>query len=185
MTEYTLHTAETAPADSKPLLEKSKASYGMVPNLHAVMAEAPSVLEAYQTVGGLFENSSLNAEEITVVWQTINVENECHYCVPAHTAVAHGMKVDAAISEALRNGTALPTPKLEALRTFTLQVVRERGHLDGATVQAFLDAGFTKRQILEVILGYSQKIMSNYINHIADTPLDAPFQKFDWKPQAA
>ena len=49
-------------------------------------------------------------------------------------------------------------------------------------MQTFLDAGFTKRNILEVILGYSQKIMSNYTNHIADTPVDKPFQKFAWVP---
>lgn len=46
-------------------------------------------------------------------------------------------------------------------------------------MQAFLDAGFTKRQMLEVILGVSQKVMSNYTNHLANTPVDAPFRTFD------
>ncbi|HBR41215.1 MAG TPA: carboxymuconolactone decarboxylase, partial [Sulfitobacter pontiacus] len=106
----------------------------------------------------------------------------CHYCVPAHTGIAKSMGVDDAITNALRDKTALPNARLESLRDFTLALVRERGNLDDATVQTFLDAGFTKRNILEVILGYSQKIMSNYTNHIADTPVDKPFQKFAWAP---
>ncbi len=180
MTEFTLHTEETAPDDAKALVAKSKGAYGFIPGLHAVMAEAPGLLEAYQRVHELFANSSFDADELTVVWQTVNVENECHYCVPAHTGIAKSMYVDDAITNALRDGTPLPNAHLEALRTFTLKIVRQRGNLSEDDIQAFLDAGFTKRQILEVILGYSQKIMSNYTNHLANTPVDAVFAKFAW-----
>jgi alkylhydroperoxidase family enzyme len=184
MTDFILHDETSAPEASKPLLAKSKAAYGMIPGLHAVMAEAPELLEAYQKVHELFAASSFDKDELTVVWQTVNVENECHYCVPAHTAIANAMGVDPAISTALRDGTSLPTPRLEALRDFTLKIVRRHGVVDDADVQAFLDAGYTRRNILEVILGYSQKIMSNYTNHLADTPVDQPFRKFAWSPAA-
>ncbi len=62
-------------------------------------------------------------------------------------------------------------------------MVRERGFVDDATVQTFLDAGYTKRNVLEVILGLSQKVMSNYTNHLAETPIDEPFKKFEWHKQ--
>lgn len=91
------------------------------------------------------------------------------------------MGVSDAITDALRNESPLPNAKLEALRDFTLSVIRDRGNVDDDKVQAFLDAGFTKRNILEVILGYSQKVMSNYTNHLAHTPLDESFAKFAWK----
>lgn len=180
MTEFTLHDKQSAPAESQPLLDNSVEAFGMVPGLHAVMAEAPGLLGAYQRLHQLFLDSSFNDEEVTVVWQTINVEHACHYCVPAHTGIAKSMQVDEAITEALRNETPLPTARLEALRDFTLAVVRGRGHVDDATVQEFLDMGFTRRQVLEVVLGCAQKVMSNYTNHIADTPIDKPFQKFAW-----
>lgn len=182
MTDFTRHDETTAPDDSKPLLAKSKVTYGMIPGLYAVMAEAPGLLEAYQAVHELFVDSSFDHDELTVVWQSINVENACHYCVPAHTGIAKNMGVDDAITEALRNGTPLPNERLEALRDFTLSVVRDRGNVSDTKVQAFLDAGYSKRNILEVILGYSQKVMSNYTNHLANTPVDAPFQKFEWQP---
>tara|TARA_R110001599_G_scaffold353815_1_gene598777 strand:+ start:19487 stop:20041 length:555 start_codon:yes stop_codon:yes gene_type:complete len=184
MTEFTLHTEETAPDASKPLLAKSKKAYGMIPGLHAVMAEAPELLEAYQAVHELFANSSFDKDELTVVWQTVNVEHACHYCVPAHTGIAQSMGVSDDISLALRNETALPNARLEALRTFTLSVVRERGNVEDDAVQAFLDAGYTRRQILEVILGVSQKVMSNYTNHLANTPVDAAFKKLEWNKAA-
>jgi len=184
MTEFTLHTEESAPEASKPLLTNSMKTYGMMPGLHAVMAEAPGLLEAYKTVGDLFVNSSFDKDEITVVWQTINVEHACHYCVPAHTWIASDMGVSDDITDALRNETPLPNAHLEALRTFTLNVVRGRGNVDDEAVQVFLDAGFTKRQILEVILGVSQKVMSNYTNHLANTPIDAPFRKLAWQKAA-
>ncbi|WP_411818216.1 carboxymuconolactone decarboxylase family protein [Hyphococcus sp. DH-69] len=181
MTEFTLYDENNAPEESKPLLQNSIAAFGMIPGLHAVMAEAPGLLESYQVVHDRFTKSSFDNDEQTVVWQTINVENECHYCVPAHTAIANSMGVDSAISEALRNETPLPNARLEALRDFTLSVVRDRGFVDEAKIQKFLDAGFTKRHILEVVLGYGQKIMSNYTNHLAKTAVDKPFQKYEWK----
>ena len=184
MTDFTLHDETTAPDDSKPLLAKSQKAFGMVPGLHAVMAEAPGLLDAYQQVHELFLNSSFDKDETTVVWQTVNVENNCHYCVPAHTGIAKAMGVDDAITEALRNETPLPNARLEALRDFTLSVVRDRGNVDDAKVQAFLDAGFTRRNIPEVVLGYSPKVMSNYTNHLAQTPVDKPFQKFAWQKGA-
>ena len=184
MTEFTLHTEETAPDAAKPLLGNSKKAFGMVPNLHAVMAESPELLEAYQRVHELFQNSSFNAEELTVVWQTVNVENNCHYCVPAHTGIAKSMKVDDAIIDALRDETPLPDARLEALRTFTLKLVRQHGDLSDDDIQSFLDAGFSQRHVLDVILGYSQKVMSNFTNHVAHTEVDAPFQKFAWTRQS-
>lgn len=184
MTDFTLHTADTAPEASKPLLENSQKAFGMVPNLHAVMAESPQLLEAYQRVHELFQNSSFNAEELTVVWQTVNVENNCHYCVPAHTGIAKSMKVDDAIIDALRDQTPLPDARLEALRTFTLKLVRQHGAMSDEDIQTFLDAGFTQRHVLDVILGYSQKVMSNFTNHVAHTEVDAPFQKFAWSPKS-
>ncbi|MEL6597721.1 MAG: carboxymuconolactone decarboxylase family protein, partial [Pseudomonadota bacterium] len=32
----------------------------------------------------------------------------------------------------------------------------------------------------EVILGVAQKVLSNYTNHIAQTPVDPAFTKFTW-----
>ena len=66
------------------------------------MAEAPGLMRGYQSLHELFFNFSFDQDELTVVWQTINIEHGCHYCVPAYTGIAGKTKVDAAISEAFR-----------------------------------------------------------------------------------
>lgn len=180
MTTLKVHNIESAPEGSKSLLENSQKSFGMIPGLHGVLAASPKILEAYQTLHQLFTETSFNEEELTVVWQTINVEHACHYCVPAHTAIANMMKVDDAITDALRNETPLADAKLEALRTMTLAIVRNRGNVTQGDLDAFYAAGYGEQQVLEIILGLSQKVISNYTNHIAHTPVDEPFKKFEW-----
>ncbi|HEA30757.1 MAG TPA: carboxymuconolactone decarboxylase family protein, partial [Leeuwenhoekiella sp.] len=113
----------------------------------------------------------------------INVEHACHYCVPAHTGIAKMMEVDDAITEALRNKTPLESAKLEALRTMTLSIVHNRGNVTQDELETFYAAGYDERQVLEIILGLSQKVISNYTNHIANTPVDEGFKKFAWSKE--
>lgn len=178
MSNFKLHDLESAPAESKPLLEGSIKAFGMLPNLHAVMAESPMNLKSYQQLHENFLNSSFDADEKTVVWQTINVEHNCHYCVPAHSAIAKSMGVDDALNEALRNQSAMPNEKLQALHDTTLAVVRGRGVVSDEVLEAFYAQGYNQQHLLDIVVGLAQKVMSNYVNHFADTPVDEPFKAF-------
>lgn len=181
MIEFTQHTLESAPAESRPTMEEVKSAFGRVSGLISVMAEAPALAKAYWDLHNIFQKeTTFDKDELTVIWQSINVEHECHYCVPGHTGIAKMMKVDDAITNALRDETPLPNARLEILRSFTLQVVRQRGNVTEAQMQSFLQAGFTKRQILELLVGVSQKVLSNYTNHIANTPIDPAMEAYAW-----
>lgn len=59
MAEFTLYTQDNAPEESKSLMADSVAAFGMVPNLHAVMAEAPTLLKGYQVLHDLFQKHRL------------------------------------------------------------------------------------------------------------------------------
>lgn len=178
MKKFQIHTYESAPEASKPLLENSMKNFGMIPNLHGVLAESPETLETYQMLHEKFQQTSFDAEELTVVWQTINIEHNCHYCVPAHNFIANMMKVNPAITEALKNNTPLPSPKLQALKDMTLSILHNRGVVANEELEAFYAAGYGTKQIIEIILGLSQKVMSNYINHLAETPTDDVFKNY-------
>ena len=88
------------------------------------------------------------------------------------------MEIDGGLIDALVNKKPLPNAKLQALQDITLKIVRERGQINSADVEAFYAAGFKPHQLMDIVLGVAQKVMSNYINHIADTPVDEPFKKF-------
>lgn len=184
MAEFTLHDTTTAPAEARERLEKVQQAMGFIPNLFANMAEAPASLEAYQTLDGIFAKSTLSPVEREVVLLATSVENRCHFCVAAHSGRARQAGMDEAVLDALRAGGKLPDERLDALATFTRTVVRERGWAGDTVVQAFVDAGFTHGQALEVVLGVSLKTLSNYTNHIAGTPLNAELSSLAWDDAA-
>lgn len=184
MAEYSYHSPETAPEAARPMLEDAKRQYGMVPNLYAKMAEAPTLLEAYLQVSGIFARSSLTTTEQQVVLLAASRANQCEYCMGAHSVLADMAEVPVEITDAIRNDRTIPDARQEALRRFTSQLVERRGWLDDAEVQSFLDAGFTRENLLDVIVGVSQKILSNYTNHIAGTELDSAFAHRSWKAPA-
>ncbi|MBY0610562.1 MAG: carboxymuconolactone decarboxylase family protein [Beijerinckiaceae bacterium] len=186
MTEFTVHTAETAPEASKTTLAGVKSAFGFVPNLQANMAESPELLAGYSTLWDLFSKTSLTPTEQQVVYLTANFENECHYCMAGHTMLSKMQKIDDAIVEAIRSGTVIPDARLEALHIFAAKVVSERGFVGDAAVEAFIAAGYTKRNVLEVVLGAGTKLLSNYTNHIVHTKLDAFMKGAEWtKPGSA
>lgn len=176
MTTFTRYTIETAPAASKPVLEAVQKAFSFVPNLQGNMAESPELLAGYSQLWDLFGKSTLTPHEQQVVYLTSNFENNCHYCMAGHTTLAKMIEMAPEVIAALRAGSALPDARLEALHVFTTAVVRDRGFVNDAGVEAFLAAGFTRRNVLEVVLGVATKVMSNYTNHLVHTQLD-PFMK--------
>ncbi len=186
MAQFKQHSAESAPQGGTDVLNRATDTFGMVPNLIATMTESPTVADAYLDLHERFGNSSFSPTEQQVVTLTASFVNECHYCMAAESAVSKMSGVDQDVIEALRHGTPLTDSRLEALRTFTKSVVETRGWAGDDAVGSFLDAGFTKAQVLEVVLGVAKKVMSNYTNHLAETPVDEAFQSFAWqKPELA
>lgn len=184
MSDFTVHTIETA-GESKPLLEDSKKAYGFVPNLHAVMAESPALLEAYKTINDIFGKTNLNETERQIIVMTNNRLNGCTYCMAAHTSIMQGAKVPEDVITALRNGTPIADPKLEALRVYAEKVNLNRGWMEDGDIEALLDAGYTKQTVLDVIVGTAYKVLSNYTNHVGQTPLDKVFAKNKWSEEAS
>jgi len=180
MTDFHTHTIETAPEAAKPLLQGAKTAYSFVPNLLGNMAEAPALLEGYITLAGIFGKTSFSETEQQIVLMSNNLLNGCTYCMAAHTTISQGAGVPADVIESLRTDSVIADGKLEALRVFAKAVNVTRGRPDTAQVEAFLGAGYTQQNILEVILGTSLKVMSNYTNHIAKTQTDDAFAPNAW-----
>lgn len=181
MTDFTTHSIDTAPTAARPLLQAVQDSLGFVPNLYANLAEAPATLEAYLQLSALLEHTSLSPVERQVLLIAASVENGCEFCVAAHSMVARKLlKVPDAVVDTLRNGQPIADARLQALARFTTAMVRERGWVAGAELDAFLFAGYTQQQALEVVLGVSMKTLSNYANHLTGTHLNAELKAEAW-----
>ncbi|WP_122222185.1 carboxymuconolactone decarboxylase family protein [Pseudomonas syringae group genomosp. 3] len=177
MTVLKLHTIDSAPEKSKALLQSSIDNFGWIPNQSAYMAESPSLLGAYQRAHDLVIDSSLSEEEKAVVWITTGIENGCSYTVQAHAFIALAKGVNESVVDALAHEPGRLSARLRALHAFTLEVINCRGRLSDAAVDAVLKAGFKKQNMLDVILGVSQKNMSTVLNSIAGTEID---ERFRW-----
>ncbi|MDJ0702760.1 MAG: ATP-binding protein [Leptolyngbyaceae cyanobacterium MO_188.B28] len=177
---WTAYSIETAPEDSRASLIQAQATFGFVPNVEAVSAEAPALLKGGMALWDLFGASSFSPIEQQIIYLTINFEHNCHYCMAVHTALAGAVEMAVEDLEALRTGRPLKDPKFQALREFTQRMVASRGWVTKDEISTFLAFGYTKQQVFEVILGIAMKVIHNYTNHIAETPLDEVFQPYTW-----
>ena len=180
MSEFTVHTEESAPAASKPIMRRVRASIGTLPNLMATLAESPAAIEAYFTLMGIFDKSDFTRTERQVVLMTNNFLNRCTYCMAAHSAVSKSQGVPDDVVAALRSGSSLHDAKLEALRSFTEKVFLSRANVSESDLDSFLSAGYTKANVLEVVVGTALKVLSSYSNHFTHAPVDAVFRSFAW-----
>jgi AhpD family alkylhydroperoxidase len=176
MTNFTRYTAENAPAGSKPILEGVQSAWKFIPNLHATLAESPLALEVHNYLFDAFDKSSFTPAERQIILMTASYENNCEYCMAGHSALAKMAQVPEDAWNAIRQGKPIPNAKLEALHKFAGEVVAKKGWVDETAASGFLAAGYSKAQMLELLIAVSLKVMASYTNHFAHTPLD-DFQK--------
>ncbi|MFH1157491.1 MAG: carboxymuconolactone decarboxylase family protein [Pseudomonadota bacterium] len=177
MSAFTIHTVETAPEKSREILKNIGGKFGFVPNVIAEMAESPALLKGFSELSAAaFSLGSFSPTEVQVVQMTVSSMNNCAYCLAAHTTMAEKGGVSRDVLGCLRNDTPLKDLKLEALRTFSRTMLKKMGWAEEEDLSAFYEAGYTKAQALEVILSLSVKLITNYVNHIAKTPLDKAFE---------
>ena len=182
MSHYPFHTPDSAPEAARQTLAESARKLGFVPNLYAGLANAPAALEGYLAVSACFDKCSLTPAERQVVLLVTSVANGCEFCVAAHSMIAKAMVgVPADVVAALREQREPDEARLAALAAFTRAVVEERGWVaDHPAFIRFLSAGYTPAQALEVVLGVTQKTLSNYANHLLGTPLNPAFEPERW-----
>ncbi len=176
-------TIESAAPIAKPLLEQAQKTLGFVPNMYAYMANSPALLSTYLHGYELFRaTSGFTPVEQEVVFLSISFENGCDYCMAAHSLVATAMsKVPTEVTEAIRNGQTIPDARLQSLSSFTRTLLNKRGLPSAEEVEAFRQAGYSDKQVLDLILAIAVKTLSNYSNHLTHTPVDPAFAKFTWQ----
>lgn len=172
-----LKALDTASPGERAVLEKARAQVGFIPNMYGVMVNSPGLLETYLDGYDRFRrDSGFTPAEQEVVFLTISRDNDCEYCVAAHAMLATKVsRVPPAVTDAILSVTPIPDRRLATLSAFTSRLLDSRGLPTIAEVQAFLNAGYSERQVLEVILAIAVKTLSNFANHLFHTPIDDMF----------
>ncbi|MDG6465007.1 carboxymuconolactone decarboxylase family protein [Glaesserella parasuis] len=163
----------------KNILQAVKNNNGFIPNLIGVLANAPTALETYRTVGAINQRTSLTPTEREVVQITAAVANGCGFCVAGHTAISiKQIKMPDELLQALRKATPIQDNKLDTLARFTLAVINTKGKVGETLLNEFFAVGYTQQNALDVVLGVSLASLCNYANNLADTPINPELQPY-------
>lgn len=154
-------------------LDAVKAKLGVLPNMFRTLAHTPVALNAYMQLSGAIAAGKLDARQREQIALVVGESNDCGYCVAAHSMLGKGAGLTAAQVEAARDGQA-DDPRDAAVLKLAQAIVRNRGHVPPAELDAFKAAGFHDADILEVLVVVTLNIFTNYTNHIAGTDLDFP-----------
>ena len=176
MSDFTIHTAASAPESARAPLARLEQAIGFIPNLAGTIAGSPTAIGGFVGLQGALRGSALSPVEREVVGITVSRENTCAYSIAAHSAFAARAGAAPDVVAALRDGEPLPDARLEALRAFTLAVLSARGHVGDADTAAVLAAGYTHEHVLEVIAQIAYTTFANLVANVARTPVDAAFE---------
>ncbi|WP_373713694.1 carboxymuconolactone decarboxylase family protein [Streptococcus sp.] len=178
---FPIQTIDSAPESLKEnLATVKKNNGGYIPNLIGLLANSPTALETYQTVGGINRRTSLSPTEREVVQITAAVANGCGFCVAGHTAISiKQIKMPDDVLQALRKGVSIDSdPKLDTLAKFTLAVIENKGKVGEQVLSDFFTAGYTDENALDVVLGVSLATLCNYANNLINTPINPELQPY-------
>lgn len=183
MTEptFAVHTVESAPAASKPMLEGSQKKFGYIPAPVATMATSPELLGTFMKNIAAFDQTTLSQMEREVVVMTMVTHVQCHYCVAMHSTMLAAQQAPADLIDDLRERKPLADARLEAIRQFALTVSNNYGGVSTDDLDAFFAAGYTQQNALEVVLGIGTYTMSTFANRMTRAALDPAFEAYRWE----
>lgn len=159
------------------VFEAVTAKFGFVPNLIREMARSPAVARVYLGGQEAMASASLSAPEQQIVQLAVAVYNECPYCRAAHRGGCRQAGVAQADIELVEKGSLPEDRRLRSVVSATWQVLDTKGWLGPSDLASLEAEGIDRAQLYEVVALVGLKTISNYVNHIAHTPVDAQFGK--------
>lgn len=163
----------TAQGKVKELLEEIKKKSGRVPNILKTMAHSPVALQAYLGLSGAFAVAKLPPKVREQIGLAVGEDNQCGYCVAAHSAIGkHAGLTPEEIEEGRRARSR--DPKTNAILVFAKKLSANRGNVTDPELAEVRKAGCSEEEILEIITAVALNLFTNYVNHVADTAIDFP-----------
>ncbi|MCA2212165.1 carboxymuconolactone decarboxylase family protein [Jidongwangia harbinensis] len=163
----------TAEPSARALLGKVERALGVTPNMMRAMASSPAVLDAYLSFSGALSKGRLPARVQEQIALVAAVENDCGYCLAAHTVLGARAGVTEDDLVAGRSARA-SDPRTEAALTFAKAVIETRGFVTDDDLAAVREAGYGDGEIGEIVAAVALNTFTNYFNSVGQTTLDFP-----------
>jgi AhpD family alkylhydroperoxidase len=172
MTTFNVPTREEVSPNNQQIFDNLKSALSFVPNLYATMAYSENALGTYLQFQGA--KTSFSKKEKEAINLVVSQVNECRYCQSAHTVLGkmNGLNDDQVLE--LRKGEASFDAKLGALVNLAKEITESKGKPSEVALSTFFEAGYTKGQLVDLILAIADKVVMNYIHNITQIPIDFP-----------
>ena len=180
MEKFSVYTIDSAPEASKSSLRDVQARFGAIPNLAGAMALSPVLIKSFVPIFDQVHGGSFTEPQIQAVLLTDAVTNASTWAVALHTALGLKAGLEAVDVEAIRAGRSPSDKKLAALSTLARTLIEKRGRLDDKDIGRFLEAGFSKDLLLEVITIVAASTITNYTGSVTKPPLEDWLQVHAW-----
>ena len=99
--------------------------------------------------------------------------NGCIYCQSAHLVLGRMNGFDDNQLLDIRKGQN-ENPKLNALVKLAADITQNRGNASNSNIEDFFSQGYTKENLVDLILQISDKTAMNYLHNITEVPVDFP-----------
>lgn len=172
MPAFTQHTIESAPPASRSTMTAIVGEQGYLPAAVGLLAESPETLQGFLRMSAAFDGCTIDPLAREVVIMTVAARNGCHLCIAMHSARLAALGADPGVATAVRRGTPLADPRLEAVRAFTSRLLDTAGDVGDPALEEFLSHGFTRRNALEVVFGIGAYTVSTLANRLTGAPVD-------------
>jgi uncharacterized peroxidase-related enzyme len=184
MSNSALNVSTLPEPANQHILNKVAENVGFIPNLFTTLARQRGTVESFAALDGAFVQSSLSPIERQVVLLAASVENVGRYCVAGHTLFARKIGMPEATITALRNASPVEDERLAALQSFVQQLIQLRGHVTPEQTANLMRVGFTREQLMDVVMGITLKTFSNYVDSAMGLTLDEQFADAAWSGTA-
>ena len=170
-TEFNVPTREEVSTTNQEIFDNLTKALGFVPNLYATIAYSDNGLKRYLN----FQNAktSLSNKEKEAVNLIVSQVNGCIYCQSAHIVLGkmNGFNDEQLLD--IRVGRS-ENPKLNALVKLAADLTANRGNANTENVEDFFAQGYSKENLVDLILQISDKTAMNYLHNLTKIPVDFP-----------
>jgi alkylhydroperoxidase family enzyme len=177
----TIHTSETAPATSRPVLDGISTDLGFVPHLAATVAESPVLLQGFDGLRRAVAGIDPIDREVAGLSTGVAVDN--HYGVAFHSTVLAGLGIADDDIEAMRAGSPPADERQAAVYEFARECVTHRGTVSDPTLDRLTATGATSADILDLVTECAFASLVGMVDNLAGrVTLDPFLEPRAWKP---
>lgn len=158
------------------MLDAVRAKLGILPNIFTTFALSPVSLNGYLELSGALAGGALTDKQRELISITVAQENACDYCLSAHAAIGAGVGLEEVEIENARIGKSKNSIDA-AIIEFSLNVVRSKGGVSDASLEAIRKVCKDDGMIIEIVTNVVLNILTNYVNRLSGTEIDFPVFK--------